>query len=65
MKEKYAEIAGQYGPGMYNVYERVATLAEKLHGYKGFIYPQSGDKSKTIVALWTPVPAEKIDKPFY
>ena len=65
MKEKYIEIAGQYGQGMYNVYERVATLAEKLHGYKGFIYPQSGDKSRLIVALWASVPAEKIDKSFY
>ena len=65
MKEKYVEIAGQYGQGMYNVYERVAALAEKLHGYKGFIYPQGNDPEKTIVALWTQVPAEKIDKPFY
>ena len=50
MKEKYVEIAGQYGHGMYNVFERVATLAQELHGYKGFIYPQNKDKSKIIVA---------------
>mgnify|MGYP003630706141 FL=1 len=64
MKDKYKEI-DPHGFGMFNVYERVATLAEKLHGYKGFIYPQNHDPDKTIVALWKKVPAEKIDKPFY
>jgi len=64
MKDKYEEI-DPHGFGMFNVYERVATLAEKLHGFKGFIYPQGKDPNKIIVALWKKVPAEKIDKSFY
>ena len=64
MQDKYKEI-DPHGFGMFNVYERVATLAEKLHGYKGFIYPQDNNPDNMIVALWKKVPAEKIDKPFY
>ena len=64
MKDKYKEI-DPHGFGMFNTFERVATLAEKLHGYIGFIYPQNNDPDKTIVALWKKVPAEKIDEPFY
>ena len=48
-----------------NAFEVVATLGEREHGIKGFIYPQSGDSENMIVALWEPVPAEKLDEPFY
>ncbi len=48
-----------------NPFEVVATLGEREHGIKGFIYPQSGDPENMIVALWEPVPAEKLDEPFY
>jgi len=64
MKEKYKEI-DPHGFGMFNTWERVAVLAEKLHGYKGFIYPQGNNPDNIIVSLWQKVPAEKIDKPFY
>ena len=64
MKEKYKEI-DPHGFGMFNTWERVAVLAEKLHGYKGFIYPQGNNPNNIIVALWKKVPAEKVDKPFY
>ena len=64
MKDKYKEI-DPHGFGMFNVYERVAVLAEALHGYKGFIYPQDNNPDNMIVALWEKVPAEKIDEPFY
>ena len=48
-----------------NPYEVVATLGEKEHGFKGFIYPQAEDPDNKIVALWTPVPATKVSKDFY
>jgi hypothetical protein len=67
MKEKYMELTGdsKFSPGTLNTFERVATLADKLHNYKGFIYPQSGNRDNMIVALWKPVPAERLDKSFY
>ena len=48
-----------------NPYEVVATLGEKEHGFKGFIYPQSKDPDNMIVALWTPAPAKRLSKDFY
>ena len=48
-----------------NPYEVVATLGEREYGFKGFTYPQSGNRDNMIVALWKPVPAERLDKSFY
>ena len=63
MREKFREITGLYPhhPRENNVYERVATLAEKLYNYEGFIYPH-GDE--TIVTIWKKTPVTRIDK-FY
>ena len=48
-----------------NPFEVVATLGEREHGFKGFIYPQSGDPENMIVTLWKSVPVQKIEKSFY
>jgi len=63
MREKFREITGLYAyhPRENNVYERVATLAEELYNYEGFIYPH-GDE--TIVTIWKKIPVTKIDS-FY
>ena len=64
MREKFREITGlqPHHPRENNVYERVATLAEKLYNYEGFIYPHGGD---TIVTMWKKIPVIKIDIDFY
>ena len=63
MREKFREVTGlqSYHPRENNVYERVATLAEELYNYEGFIYPH-GDE--TIVTIWKKIPVTRIDK-FY
>ena len=63
MREKFREVAGlqPYHPRENNVYERVATLAEKLYNYEGFIYAH-GDE--TIITIWKKIPVTHIDK-FY
>ena len=48
-----------------NRFEMVATLGEREHGFKGFIYPQGENRDNEIVVLWEPAPAEKVDKTFY
>ena len=48
-----------------NPFEVVATLGEREHGFKGFIYPQSKDSENMIVTLWKSVPVEKVEKSFY
>jgi hypothetical protein len=60
MREKFQEITGldSYNPRENNVYERVATLAEELYGYEGFIYPHGDD---TIVTIWKKTPVTRID----
>ena len=67
--DEYKEIREQEKgtPKYYpvNPYEMVATLGEREHGFKGFVYPQSDDPENMIVALWEPVPAERLDEPFY
>ena len=67
MNDKYMALTGdtETSPGMLNVFERVATLAEELYGYKGFIYPQGGDLENIIVAMWTRVPVTKMETGFY
>ena len=64
MKEEFQKITGlpEHHPRENNVFERVATLAEELYGYEGFIYPQNGDKM--IVTIWKETPVERIDQ-FY
>jgi len=67
MNDKYMEITGdkETSPGMLNVFERVATLADELYGYKGFIYPHGGDQENIIVAMWAKVPVTKMETGFY
>ena len=64
MREKFREVTGlePNSPRENNVYERVATLAEEIYGYKGFIYPQND--GNIIVATWKKIPVTRIDK-FY
>ena len=66
MKDKYMALTGdtETSPGMLNVFERVATLADEL-GYKGFIYPHGGDLENIIVAMWAKVPVTKMETGFY
>ena len=47
-----------------NTYEQVATLAEK-EGYRGFIYPHADNPDDIIVTVWSKVPIQKMDEPFY
>jgi len=67
MNDKYMEITGdkETSPGTLNVFERVATLADELYGYKGFIYPHGGDLENIIVAMWAKVPVTKMETGFY
>ena len=67
MNDKYMELTGdtETSPGMLNVFERVATLADELYGYKGFIYPHGGDQENIIVAMWAKVPVTKMETGFY
>ena len=64
MKDEFRTITGlpEFHARENNVFERVATLAEELYGYEGFIYPQSG--GKMIVTIWKETPVERIDQ-FY
>ena len=64
MKEKFREITGlpEQHPKENNVFERVATLAEELYEYEGFIYPQRDDNM--IVTMWKETPVDRIDQ-FY
>jgi hypothetical protein len=48
-----------------NRFEMVATLGSRRHGFKGFIYPQSGNSDNMIAAIWEPLAATKIEHPFY
>lgn len=69
--KEYKEIRRRKNPRMhdrypvYNLFEMWATLAEKRYKAKGFIYPQGENEENQIVALWVPVPAEKLDRSFY
>ena len=47
-----------------NTYEQVAVLAEK-EGYKGFIYPHADNPDDIIVTVWSKVPIQKMDEPYY
>lgn len=64
MREEFRMITGlpENHPRENNVFERVATLAEELYGYEGFIYPQNNDKM--IVTIWKETPVEPIEQ-FY
>jgi len=42
-----------------------AFLQKEQPNIKGFIYPQSGNRDNMIVALWEPVPVERLDKSSY
>jgi hypothetical protein len=66
-KEEYLEIRKDRDkkPDYYpvNPYEMVASLAER-DGYIGFIYRQAEGKG-LIVAIWTQIEVEKVEKDFY
>lgn len=64
MREKFREITGlqPHHPRENNVYERVATLAEELYNYEGFVYLH-GDE--TIVTIWKKTPVTHINIKFY